>query len=177
MEVERRARRFTALLDAAGVGYAIVGGVAASAWVCTVDEAGFRGSNDVDVLLRRADLSKVIATVEPAGFLFRESPSPLFLDGPEGRAKEAVKVVFAGERLREADLAPSPELTESVRGRDFSLLSVEALVRMMLVSNRNEDGMLLRDLLDVGLFDYSWLPRYTPELADRLKNVLDTPNG
>lgn len=39
------------------------------------------------------------------------------------------------------------------------------------------DGMLLRDLMGVGLFDASWPARFPPELAARLQHVLDTPNG
>jgi hypothetical protein len=48
---------------------------------------------------------------------------------------------------------------------------------MMLASDRNEDGMHLRDLMAVGLVDACWLPKLSPELATRLKQDLDTPEG
>jgi len=35
----------------------------------------------------------------------------------------------------------------------------------------------LRDLLDVGLIDAGWLPRLAPDLAARLQQILDTPDG
>jgi hypothetical protein len=35
----------------------------------------------------------------------------------------------------------------------------------------------VRDLIGVGLIDASWLTRVPPELADRLKLILDTPDS
>jgi hypothetical protein len=175
--IERRARRFSALLDAARLDHAIVGGVAAAAWVCTVDEAGFRTSNDVDVLLRRADLARVREAVLPAGFVFQDDPRPLFVDGLDCPAMMGVKVVFAGEPVRAGDLLPAPDVAESERVGDLRVLRLEPLVRTMLVSDRNEEGMLLRDLLGVGLIDATWPARFPPDLAARLQHVLDTPDG
>ena len=57
------------------------------------------------------------------------------------------------------------------------MIALESLAVMQLVSNRNEDGMLLRDLIGVRLIDTSWLTRLPPELAARLQHILDTPDG
>ncbi len=35
----------------------------------------------------------------------------------------------------------------------------------------------LRDLLDVGLLDASWCGRFPPELAARLQELIDHPEG
>jgi hypothetical protein len=35
----------------------------------------------------------------------------------------------------------------------------------------------LRDLIGAGLIDPSWLAKYPPELADRLKQILDSPDS
>jgi hypothetical protein len=40
-----------------------------------------------------------------------------------------------------------------------------------------EDRVLLRDMLDVCLLDESWLAKLTVDLAARLKELIDTPNG
>ena len=177
-EVERRARRFAAILDAAGVPYALIGGNAVGAWVGSIDKEAIRTTKDVDVLLRRADLPLARQALEPAGFLFAETMDvPMFLDGPTGSAKSAVHIIYAGEKVRPDDLAPSVDVTDSERGPEFQVLTVEALVRMKLISNRDKDRMHLRDLLGVGLFDASWPARFPPELAARLQHVLDTPNG
>jgi hypothetical protein len=48
---------------------------------------------------------------------------------------------------------------------------------MKLTSYRDKDRTHLRDLLDVGLIDATWPARFPPELAARLQQVLDTPEG
>jgi hypothetical protein len=45
------------------------------------------------------------------------------------------------------------------------------------MSNRDKDRTHLRDLIGVGLIDASWLPKLPPELAGRLKQILDTPDA
>jgi hypothetical protein len=37
--------------------------------------------------------------------------------------------------------------------------------------------MHLRDMLDVALIDASWLTQFPPELAARLQELLDNPEG
>jgi hypothetical protein len=37
--------------------------------------------------------------------------------------------------------------------------------------------MHLRDLLSVGLLDESWPGRFSPALGDRLRMILDDPEG
>jgi len=39
------------------------------------------------------------------------------------------------------------------------------------------DRVDLRDMLDVGLIDASWKSRFSPELAARLQQLIDTPEG
>ena len=119
----------------------------------------------------------MVHAFEEEAFVYAEKDGqPVFVDGPTGSIRGGVKIVYAGEMLREGDVVPTPDVTESVRARDFQVLTLDALMRMMLVANRNEDGMLLRDLMGVGLFDASWPARFPPELAARLQHVLDTPN-
>ena len=177
-EVERRLLRVAALLDAAGVPYAVIGGNAVAAWVATVDKGATRPTKDVDILLRRDDLPLARQALEPAGFIYAETMDvPMFIDGPTGGARDAVHILYADEKVRKDDVAPSVGLKDSQRGSEFQVLTVEALVRMKLISNRDKDRMHLRDLMGVGLFDASWPARFPPELAARLQHVLDTPNG
>src|SRR5690349_8320433 len=69
--VRERLIRATAALDAAGVDYAVGGGNAVAAWVSRVDEAAVRNTQDVDILLRRADLDSATTALEAAEFLRR----------------------------------------------------------------------------------------------------------
>ena len=60
-------------------------------------------------------------------------------------------------------------------GEDYSVVSLEALVRMKLNSFRTKDRMHLIDMLELGLLDATWLPRLIPEHATRLQQLLDNP--
>jgi hypothetical protein len=59
----------------------------------------------------------------------------------------------------------------------FQVLSLEALVEMKLTSNRDKDRTHIRDMLEVGLIDAGWLNRLPAELAERLQQILDNPEG
>ena len=72
---------------------------------------------------------------------------------------------------------PAPDVTETEATAGFRLLNLDALVRMKLTSFRDKDRVHLRDLIDVGLVDASWLERLPASLRPRLQQVLDTPEG
>src|SRR5687767_10104528 len=68
-KVRQRLQRAAAVLDAAKIPYAVAGGNAVAAWVSRVDEAAVRNTQDVDILLRRADLERAIIAMTNAGFI------------------------------------------------------------------------------------------------------------
>jgi len=176
--VRERLRRVVKALEGAGVPYAVVGGNAVAAWVATVDPAAVRNTADVDILLRLDDLPAARAALEGTGFVYRHASGiDMFLDGPEGRAREAVHVVLAGRKIREQYATSAPDVTEAAHPQGFSVLSLEALVRMKLTSFRDKDRTHLRDMLDVGLIDQSWVTKYPAELGGRLQELIDTPEG
>ena len=176
--VRERLRRAAAALETAGVPYAVVGGNAIAAWVSRVDEAAVRNTQDVDLLLRRSDLPAAIAAMTRAGFVHRHAAGlEMFLDGVKAGVREAVHVVFAAEKVRPDYFAPAPDVAESEAAGSFQLLSLDALVRMKLTSFRDKDRTHLRDLIDVGLVDGTWVPRLPSSLAARLQTLLDTPEG
>jgi hypothetical protein len=177
-KVRDRLLRATAALESAGIPYAVVGGNAVAAWVSRVDEAAVRNTQDVDLLLRRSDLDAVTLALAKAGFIRRHVAGiDLFLDGPEARARDAVHVVFAGEKVRPEYALPAPDVAETEPAATFRILRLEALVRMKLTSFRRKDQMHLLDLLGVGLIDATWCARFPPDLASRLQELVDNPNG
>ena len=177
-KVRERLLRATAALEGAGVEYAVAGGNAVAAWVARVDETATRNTTDVDILLRRTDLAAAIAALNAAGFVHRHlSGLDVFLDGPGGKVRDAVHIVFAGEKVRPDESVSNPDVSESEAADQFRILSLEALVRIKLTAYRDKDRTHLRDLLDVGLIDASWCDRYPPALADRLQVLVDTPGG
>jgi hypothetical protein len=177
-KVRERLRRATATLKAVGVPYAVAGGNAVAAWVSRVDEAAVRNTQDVDILLRRADLPAAIQAMTSAGFVHRHTVGlEMFLDGPAASARDAVHIVFAAEKVRPEYLAPAPDVTDSEDTDSFRLVSLEALVRMKLTSFRDKDRTHLRDLIEVGLLDTSWTSRLPVQLGSRLQELLDNPEG
>src|SRR5436190_13674454 len=173
-KVRQRLLRAASALDKAGIQYAVAGGDAVAAWVSRVDEAAVRNTQDVDIILRRVDLDRARIAVQQSGFVFRPVESiDMFLDGAEAKARDAVHIVFATEKVKPEYVAAAPDDSEVEPAEQFRLLSLEALVRMKLTSFRDKDRVHLRDLIDVGLVDASWLTRVPTALRSRLGEVLD----
>jgi hypothetical protein len=101
----------------------------------------------------------------------------MFLDGHGAKARDAIHLVFAGEKVKPAYVLPAPDVSESEPAVAFRVLQLQALVRMKLTSFRDKDRTHLRDMLDVGLIDESWVQRLPSELAERLQSLIDTPEG
>jgi hypothetical protein len=177
-KVRQRLLRARAALEQAGIPYAVVGGNAVAAWVSRVDEAAVRNTQDVDILLRRADFAAATAALAAAGFVHRHAAGiDMFLDGPQAKARDAVHIVFAGEKVRPEYFLAAPDVADAEATGSGCVLSLEALVKMKLTSFRDKDRMHVRDLLDVGLIDASWCGRLPPPLAARLQQLVDNPDG
>src|SRR3989442_2838452 len=122
-KIRQRLLRAARALEKAGVPYAVAGGNAVAAWVSRVDESAVRNTQDVDILLRRADLDAATSALAPAGFIRRHVASiDMFLDGPKAKAREAVHVVFAGEKVRPEYSQSAPNVGESEPADDFRVL-------------------------------------------------------
>jgi hypothetical protein len=177
-KVRQRMRRAVTALEQAKVPYALAGGNAIAAWVSEVDEAAVRNTQDVDILLRRSDLERARLALEGAGFLYKHSSGlDMFLDGPQAKARDAVHIVFAGEKVRPEHVQPAPQIEESNPTATCNVLSLQALVRMKLTSFRDKDRTHLRDLIEVGLLDPTWPSRLPAPLGERLQSLLDNPDG
>ena len=177
-KVRQRLLRAARALEEAKVPYAVAGGNAVAAWVSRVEEAAARNTQDVDIVLRRADLPAARRALEQAGLIPRHAAGgEVFLDGPKAKARDAVHIVFASEKVRPDYAAPAPDVCESEETETFRLLSLDALVRMKLTSFRDKDRVHLRDLIGVGLVDADWLNRVPVMLRPRLQELLDNPEG
>ncbi len=169
-KVRDRLLRATKALDNAGLRYAVIGGNAVATWVGKVDEAAVRFTRDVDILVRRADFAAIQKAFESAGFVYRHVRSiDMFFDGPEAKARDAVHILFAGEKVKANDLVPTPDVDE-VEATEASrrILRLDALVQMKLTSFRDKDRTHLRDMLEIGLIDASGIER----LPEELKNLI-----
>ncbi len=165
-------------VEHARIPYAVIGGNAVAAWVGQVDQSAVRFTQDVDLLILRSDLDATKVALETAGFIYRHVASvDLFLDGPDTKDRDAVHVIFAGEKVRPDYPLPAPDVIESEPAEAFRVLRLDSLVRMKLTSFRDKDRTHLRDLISVGLVDDSWPLKLPGELAARLQSLLDTPDG
>ncbi len=173
----KRLKRASSALEGAGIPYGVVGGNAVAAWVASADESAVRSTQDVDILLRRTDLDAAKVALETVGLLFRHAAGlDFFIDGPTGKAREGVHIVFAGEIVRPEYTIPAPEITEvEFSPKGYFITTLNAIVRMKLTSHRLKDRVHLQDMLSVGLIDSSWLETLPPQLSERLRHLLENP--
>jgi hypothetical protein len=128
--------------------------------------------------LRRTDLEAAKEAMSRAGFRYRHVEGvDRFLDGPDTRPRDAVHVVFAGEKVRPEYAVPVPEIDDAPLDKGIRLMTLGSLVQMKLTSFRRKDQVHVLDLIGVGHVDGSWLDRLEPELTARLKELLDNPDG
>jgi hypothetical protein len=184
-KVKDRLLRATGALGAAGIPYAVIGGNAVAAWVSRVDDSVVRNTRNVDLLVRREDLPRISEALEKAGFIHRSASIlggkgriEMFLDGPGAKARDAVHLIFANERVGEESPEPSPGVEDiDPSPGDFRLLDLVALVTMKLTSYRDKDRVHLRDMMEIGQIDETWLERVPASLRPRLQALLDDPHG
>jgi hypothetical protein len=111
-----------------------------------------------------------------AGFIFRHVKGiDMFLDGPAAKARDSVHVLYAGEKVRSSYVNSAPDVCQVEKLGSLRVVTLESLVNMKLTSFRAKDQMHVRDLIDVGLVDASWLERLPTELGARLQELLDNP--
>lgn len=176
--VKERLRRAVTALEARGIPHAVVGGHAVAAWVARIDPAAVRTTVDVDLLVARADFDAVKAALESVGFIHSFTFGiDIFVDGPEGKAREAVHILFAGERVKPNDAVPSPDLSAAEILDGYRTIDLDRLVGMKLTAYRLKDRVHLLDMIDVGLIDAATLDRVPASLRPRLAELLANPDG
>lgn len=168
----------TTTLERSEIPYAVTGGNAVALWVGTVDEGAVRNTRDVDILIRRGDLLRVIGALTGSGMVYRESDGvKVFPDAAQASIRDSVHIVFAGEKVRQNKAILSPQVEESVYIEGIRVQSLQALVRIKLAIWRTVDRVHVPDLLDVGLIDETWVERLPPELGKRLQQSIETNPG
>jgi hypothetical protein len=177
-DVTNRLQRFTTAFANASVPYALVGGQAVAVWVATRDPAAVRTTKDVDILLKRDDLPTARAaalTIEMD--YFEVMGVGMFLEREDPNPRRGVHLVWAGERVRPEYALPSPLIEEcETVDPGLPVVAIRSLVCMKLMANRDQDRVHLRDMIDVGLVERSFLDDLPQELAERL-DVLLTEAG
>lgn len=160
--------RIAAPLAAEQVPYEVIGGMAVMVQVQRVDPAEVRLTKDIDIMILRSDLERVKQVAERHGFTFRHAAGlDMLLPHGEVKARNAIHLVFSGERTAATQAVPNPPLRPeyvSVHETDIAVIPVRDLVEMKLSNNRDIDRVHVRDLDSVGLI--------TPQIESALPAIL-----
>jgi hypothetical protein len=176
--VDERLKRAMDALTGACIIAAVIGAKAVAYWVGLGDEGLIRNTPNVDLLIDRTDSDASRTALQNAGFAYVEDTTQpmVFLDGPHGRERQAVRLWFVGGIVRPG-VEPLPDLTQTLPTYPYRVVALPTLVRMKLSAHRTIDRVHIRDMIDAGLIDESWLGIVPPELRDRLRALLIDPNA
>ncbi len=176
-EIDARKKRITAAFNSSQVPYAIIGGMAVAEWVASKDPDAVRTTKDVDLLLDRGDLDAAKTAAAKSGLDYHFANGiGMFLERQNPSAKRGVHLIWAGETVRPGDPLPAPQVSRSIVFPSGSrIVCLEDLIGMKLVAFRRHDQTHLADMFNVGLWDAAWVSKYPPELAARLKEIVDNP--
>jgi hypothetical protein len=172
--VTARLERITHALEQSGVPYALCGGQAVALWVSTKDPAAVRTTKDVDILLDKRDLSRARAAALSVNMDYLEVLGiGMFLERTDSNPRHAVHLVWAGEKVRPELPLPSPTIDQRLAlepGKQ--VVTLPGLVVMKLLSNRDQDRVHLRDMIDVGLVGREMLDEIPKQLGEPLNQLL-----
>jgi hypothetical protein len=165
--------RLASVLEGAGIPYQIIGGFAVFLHVDSVDPLGARLTRDVDITVDRARLQEIVAAVEPAGFRYRHVAGvDMLVDAKEPRARSAVHLVFANEKVRPEYIDVAPGISRPERStREYWIAPVADLVRMKLTSFRLRDKVHIQDLDSARLITQEIEEGLSEALRGRLAEV------
>lgn len=171
--VEELLLRVSSALERAGVPYCVVGGNAVAAWVARVDDGAVRATKDIDLLVRRSDLSPIRAAADEIGFDL-DSAGEIYalLDRTDPRSSRGVHLVFAGEKIRSFRPRPAPNVDEFVLSdAGYRVLNLVPLVVMKLDAGRRIDLVHIEDLLRTGLIDVALAKSLPPDLGPKVLDI------
>ena len=97
--------------------------------------------------------------------------------GPTESAKNAVHLVFSGEKVSPSQAIPNPPIKPAlkhVHGKEVSVISIVDLIRMKLSAYRLKDQVHIKAMDAAGLITFDIENTLIPELAARLKNIRET---
>ena len=159
--------RLASALENAGIPYQIIGGFAVFSHVDAVDPLGARLTRDVDITVDRDRLKQIAEAVEPAGFRYRHAAGlDMLVDAKEPKARSAVHLIFANEKVRPEYIDSVPAISAPERSqRGYWIAPVADLVRMKLTSFRLKDKVHIQDLDSARLIT----PQIEAGLSDALR--------
>ena len=148
----------------AGIEYRVVGGFAAYLYVEEREPDAGRLTTDIDITVRREDLTAIAKAVEPFGLQYRHVVGvDMLMQAGQPSARRAVHMIFSGEKVREEHPEAVPEMSAYRIPGGIRLIPVQDLIRVKLTSFRLKDEMHLKDRDEAGVI--------TPEIEAGLSPI------
>jgi len=170
--------KITDPLMAENVPHELIGGMAVLVHVEEADPGQSTLTRDVDLMIRRSDLERVKEIALRQGFRFRHTAGlDMLMHGPSDSARNAVHLIFSGEKVRPNQAAPNPPIQpekKAVLGREVFVIPVADLVSMKLSSNRDKDRVHIRAMDAAGLITPEVEHGLPEELQGRLRYTRET---
>jgi len=170
--------KITGPLMAEHVPHELIGGLAVLVHVEEADPQHSSLTRDVDLMIRRADLERVREIAARHGFHFRHAAGPdMLLYGGATSARNAVHLLFSGEKVRPNQATPNPPIQpekKNLLGAEVFIIPVADLVRMKLSANRDKDRVHIRSLDAAGLITAGVESALPAELQARLQHIRET---
>ena len=175
-ELKSKALKVSRALQKAGVPHAVIGGLAVAAHVARVDSTAERNTQDLDILLRRADLEFAKRVLEPLGYRYRKVMKLYAFMPKSGKPKfvEGVHVIWSGEKVRPDYLHAAPVISEASSFHNSNgvlYLDLVDLLVMKLTSYRHKDITHVQDLLDQKLITKKVENALPVDLQVRLRQI------
>ncbi|MBM3753877.1 MAG: nucleotidyltransferase family protein [Acidobacteria bacterium] len=165
-------------LEDAGVQHELVGGLAVFLHVENADSTHSSLTRDIDVMIRREDLPRIVEIAEASGFRFRHSAGlDMLLYGETSSPRNAVHLWYSGEKVKSSQVEAHPNLHPvrvGLHGQEFWVIPVADLLRMKLSSFRDKDRVHVRGMDAAGLITSDVERSLGDELGARLVHVRDT---
>jgi hypothetical protein len=170
--------RITDALAAENIPHELIGGLAVLIHVEEADPAQTALTRDVDLMVRRSDLERIKQAAAKNGFRFRHAAGvDMLLYGSAESAKNAVHLIFSGEKVRPNQATPNPPIhpeKKVIHGAEVWVVPVSDLVRMKLSSYRDKDRVHIRSMDAAGLITREIEKGLPHELLSRLQHVRET---
>src|SRR5271157_5867470 len=167
--------KITDALTAENIPHELIGGLAVLIHVEEADPAQTALTRDVDLMVRRSDLERIKEAAAKNGFRFRHAAGvDMLLYGATESAKNAVHLIFSGEKVRPNQATPNPPILPEkkvIHGREVLVVPVADLVRMKLSSYRDKDRVHIRSMDAAGLITREVEEGLPDELHSRLQHV------
>src|ERR1035441_3287499 len=170
--------KITGPLIREGVPHEPIGGLAVLVHVEEADPEHSTLTRYVDLMIRRSDLERVREIGARHGFRFRHAAGlDMLLYGDTSSARNAVHLLFSGEKVRPNQATPNPHIQpekKSILGAEVFIIPVADLARMKLSAYRYKDRVHIQSMDAAGLITAEVEHALPAELQARLQHIRET---